>query len=60
MPRTVVIAAATQRLTAGLFEYQDLGAIEIKGFERSVKAWRVLGKSAVESRFEARQVGSDP
>jgi len=26
-----VIAAATQRLTAGLFEYQDLGAIQIKG-----------------------------
>jgi class 3 adenylate cyclase len=29
---TVVTAARTQRLTGGLFEYRDLGAISLKGF----------------------------
>ena len=51
MPGTVVIAAATQRLTAGLFEYQDLGAIEIKGFDgrsrRGVCSGRVLSRAAL-------------
>ena len=31
-PGAVVIASSTQRLTGGLFEYRDLGTIELKGF----------------------------
>ncbi|HYI81984.1 MAG TPA: AAA family ATPase, partial [Acetobacteraceae bacterium] len=52
-PDGVVIAASTRRLTGGLFEYEDLGAIEAKGFPQPVRAWRVRDESAVESRYEA-------
>jgi len=52
-PNTVVIAPSTRRLLGGLFEYRDLGAIEVKGIAAPVPAWQVLWPSAVESRFEA-------
>ncbi len=52
-PDTVVIAAGTRRLVGDLFEYRDLGAVEIKGIAAPVPAWQVLRASAVESRFEA-------
>jgi class 3 adenylate cyclase len=52
-PSTVVIGPSTRRLTGGLFDYKDLGAVEIKGFAGPVPAWQVLRPSAVESRFEA-------
>jgi class 3 adenylate cyclase/predicted ATPase len=49
----VVIAAGTRRLLGALFEYRDLGAVEVKGFTAPVPAWQVLAPSAVASRFEA-------
>ena len=52
-PDTVVIAAGTRRLVGDLFEYKDLGGVEVKGIAGPVPAWRVLRPSAVESRFEA-------
>ena len=52
-PGSVVIAAATRRLVGGLFECADLGAVEAKGFAGPVRAYRVLGVGAAESRFEA-------
>ncbi len=52
-PGTVVIAPSTRLLTAGLFEYEDLGPIEIKGFAAPVVASRALRDSGAESRFEA-------
>jgi class 3 adenylate cyclase/predicted ATPase len=52
-PDAVVIAAGTRRLVADLFEYRDLGALEMKGITGSVPAWQVLRPSAVASRFEA-------
>jgi class 3 adenylate cyclase len=52
-PDTVVIAASTQRLVADLFEYRDLGTVEVKGIAAPVPAWQVLRSSAVASRFEA-------
>ena len=54
-PGTVVIGPSTRRLTGGLFEYKDLGAIEIKGFAAPVIAARVICESGAESRFEARR-----
>src|SRR5262249_45561166 len=51
-PDTVVISAATQRLIAGLFTCQDLGRQELKGVSTPVSAYRVLGESDVQSRFE--------
>src|SRR5580704_13455962 len=52
-PGRVVIDAGTRRLVADLFEYRDLGAVEVKGLAASVPAWQVLRPSAVASRFEA-------
>jgi class 3 adenylate cyclase/predicted ATPase len=52
-PNAVVIAAGTHRLVGDLFEYRDLGAIEVKGIAAPVPAWQVVRPSAVESRFEA-------
>jgi class 3 adenylate cyclase/predicted ATPase len=52
-PDTVVVAASTRRLTGDLFEYRDLGEIELKGIAGRVPAWQALRPSAVESRFEA-------
>ena len=52
-PGTVVIAAGTRRLVGNLFEYRELGAVEVKGIAAPVLAWQVLRPSAVASRFEA-------
>ena len=52
-PDSVVIAATTRRLVGDLFEYLDLGGVEVKGISAPVRAWQVLRPSVVESRFEA-------
>ena len=52
-PDTVVIAAGTRRLVGDLFEYRDLGAVEVKGIAGPVPVWQVLRPSVVASRFEA-------
>jgi class 3 adenylate cyclase len=35
---TVVIAATTRRLVGNLFEYRDLGSVEVKGITAPVPA----------------------
>jgi class 3 adenylate cyclase len=52
-PNSVVIAAGTRRLVGDLFEYRELGAVEVKGIAAPVPAWQVLRPSVVASRFEA-------
>src|SRR6516162_6226494 len=52
-PDTVVIAAGTRRLVGDLFEYRDLGAVEVKGIAEPVPIWQVLLPRIVPSRFEA-------
>jgi class 3 adenylate cyclase len=59
-PGTVVIASSTRLLTGGLFEYEDLGAVEIKGFATPVAASRVVRESAADSRFEALRAARTP
>ncbi len=59
-PDAVVIAPSTRRLTGGLFDYEDLGAVEIKGLAMLVKASRVVRESAGEGRFAALRVVSSP
>src|SRR5262249_20864267 len=44
---------STRRLVGDLFEYRDLGTVEVKGVAAPVPAWQVLRPSAVPSRFEA-------
>ena len=43
----------SNRLIGALFEYRDLGAVELKGIAVPVPAWQVLRPSVVASRFEA-------
>jgi predicted ATPase len=52
-PGSVVIAQTTRQLVGGLFELSDLGKHRVKGFDDPVRAWRVIGDSPTESRFEA-------
>jgi class 3 adenylate cyclase len=59
-PNTIVIGPRTRRLLAELFEYQDLGAIEVKGFKAPVQAYQILRPSSVESRFEAMRTTATP
>ena len=57
-PDEVIIADATRQLAGPLFDYDDLGLHQLKGFETPVKAWRVRAERAVESRFEATRASS--
>jgi class 3 adenylate cyclase/tetratricopeptide (TPR) repeat protein len=52
-PDTVVISGHTHDLVRGLFDYSDLGYSRLKGFDKPVHAYQVIGESSVESRFEA-------
>jgi class 3 adenylate cyclase/predicted ATPase len=52
-PNSVVISRSTRRLVGGLFELADLGTHQVKGLAGSVRAWRAIGESQAESRFEA-------
>jgi class 3 adenylate cyclase len=52
-PDAIVIAAGTRRLIGDLFDYRDLGDVEVKGVAAPVPAWQVLRPSVVASRFEA-------
>ncbi len=49
----VVIDAATRNQIGGLFDYADLGFVELKGIPGPVRAFQVLKEAAVSSRFEA-------
>jgi len=61
-PDAVVIAAGTRRLVGDLFDYGDLGAVEVKGIGAPVSARQILPLSAVErgSRFFANADFSAP
>jgi len=49
----VLLDEATRRLVGDLFDFRDLGSLEIKGLPTPTKVWQVLGEKQVESRFEA-------
>ena len=52
-PGAVLIGPSTRQLTAGNFDYRDLGAHTLKGWAEPIPVWRVVGTSGVESRFAA-------
>jgi class 3 adenylate cyclase len=56
-PNTVVVSASTRRILGEIFVFEELKSIELKGISGLVKAWRVSGERAVESRFEAKLSG---
>src|SRR6201994_2566964 len=59
-PDQVVIDAATRRQIGGLFECQDLGAVELKGVAVAVPAWQVLSENRTAGQFEALRSGTTP
>jgi class 3 adenylate cyclase len=56
-PDTVVIAPTTRHLISGTFEIADLGLKALDGIENEIRAFRVVGELAVESRFDAQNTG---
>jgi class 3 adenylate cyclase/predicted ATPase len=56
-PGTVVIADATHRLVAGLFDCAPLGERLLKGFDVPVAAWLVEGERRAPSRHEVPHGG---
>jgi class 3 adenylate cyclase len=59
-PNTVVIAGSTRKLVGNLFDFEDLGAKDLKGIVEPVRAWAALRLSQVESRFEALRSAATP
>jgi class 3 adenylate cyclase len=53
VPDGVVIAGSTRRLIEGVFEVEFLGMCDLKGLPGVRPAWRVVGETASESRFDA-------
>jgi class 3 adenylate cyclase len=56
-PNTIALSSRTRELTAGSFEYRDLGARALKGFAEPIRVWQPLAESKAESRFEAATRG---
>ena len=52
-PGTVLIDENSHQLAGGHFIYRDLGRRAVKGWAEQIPVWQVLGRSSVESRFEA-------
>ncbi len=52
-PDTVAIGLTTRRLIGNLFDCLDLGTRDADSGAGPMRCWRVLGESAVGSRFEA-------
>ena len=54
-PGEVVVGDNTRRVIGSVFEWEPLGAQDLKGFSEPVQAWRVASSRTVENRFETRQ-----
>jgi class 3 adenylate cyclase/DNA-binding SARP family transcriptional activator len=57
---TVMVAASTRQLVGNLFDCDDLGQMALDGFSEPFPAWRVLGPSRVDNRFEALRASTTP
>ena len=55
-PNQILVAPATRRLLGDLFEFEDLGDLDVKGFLEPIAVSGVLRRSKA-SRFEARRSG---
>lgn len=52
-PGEVMIADSTRNLLHDLFEFHDMGRKTLKGFKDPVRAWQIVGESAIRSRSHA-------
>jgi class 3 adenylate cyclase/pimeloyl-ACP methyl ester carboxylesterase len=53
-PNMVVISASTRRLLGGVFVLIDMGKSTVKGIDKPVHVYQVVGEETAESRFDAR------
>ncbi|MEO0999468.1 MAG: AAA family ATPase [Pseudomonadota bacterium] len=56
-PNQMVIGEVTRRLLGGLFHFEAIEGLQLKGFEGAQRAFRVLGEEEHLARFEARASG---
>jgi class 3 adenylate cyclase/tetratricopeptide (TPR) repeat protein len=54
-PGAVVIGGLTRNLVGAAFDLEELGLQILKGIDKPVPAWRVLGERLVQTRFDSRQ-----
>jgi len=54
-PDQLVIDPVTKRLVGHEFEFADLGAVALKGFDTPIQAWQVLSTRLSASRFESHR-----
>ena len=60
-PGCVLVGPATHQLTEAFFKYLFVGEHEVKGYRELVSVWKVLGETAIESRFiSARAAAAGP
>ena len=57
-PNGIVIATATHQMVGNLFECQDLGAFDLKGFAQPIHLWSVQKERTQSSRFAAMRSGN--
>lgn len=53
----ILIAASSHRLAGGAFDYESLGAHDLKGVADRLPVWSVNRRSQAADRFEARSTG---
>ncbi len=60
-PASVLVSELTRQLTGDFFEYAPAGEFELKGFDRLLPVWKVVGERKIASRFAAaRRASSGP
>ncbi len=52
-PNTVVMSDRTRRLAGDVFDYDDLGAHDVKGLSEPIRVFRATAERVAASRFEA-------
>ena len=57
-PGNLIIDSPTKTLVEGLFNFEDIGPIEVDGFSDPEPLFKVIGTRRVRSRFEAQNRGS--
>ena len=53
-PGTIQVAESTYRLAQPYFDFEPLGAMEVRGKDEPVDAYRVIGQSAQRARYRHR------
>ncbi|MGI9354515.1 MAG: AAA family ATPase, partial [Rhizobiaceae bacterium] len=52
-PGHILVDSSTMKLTAGQFEFREVGRIQAKGFKQDVEAWEVVRKRQPVARFDS-------